>query len=251
MLSRVPMLPGTKGSLKWVQVIVNAHPHLLSEAVAASTGIPAGEIEWLSPLSADGYAEYRDEGFLDRLGVTLNYRPLKAFWPAGGPQWDALGCAGDRVILIEAKAHLTELISTPSQAKPASLKRIRASLGRVKASLDVPPDVDWTGRYYQYANRLAHLYLLRRLNHIPAELVHLCFLNDREKKGPTTAAQWHVAISQAHTALGITDRPLLRHVHHVFVDVVGLGKVDQRRPPASDPGTATSYPLATEHRLPI
>jgi hypothetical protein len=240
MSNRVRKAPGTKGSLKWVQVMVNAHPHLLSAAVGASIGIPAGEIEWLSPLSADAYAEYMDQGFLDRLGVTLDYYPLKAFWPASGPRWDALGCAGDQVILIEAKAYLRELMSTPCQAKPASLERIRASLGLVKASFDVTPDVDWAGRYYQYANRLAHLYLLRQLNHIPAELVHLCFLNDREQNGPTTAAQWHVAISKAHTALGIIDHPLLRHVHHVFVDVAGLVEADQRRPAPLVHGTDSS-----------
>lgn len=226
---RFPQPPGTKGSLKWVQVMVNHHPHLLSQAIGAAIGVPPDAIEWVSPLTSDGYAEYRDQGFLDRLGIILDRHPLSNFWPSRGPQWDALGRAGDRVILVEAKAHLAELLSPPSQASPASLGRIRASLNLVKASLGVPPEIDWTGRYYQYANRLAHLFLIRHLNHVPAELVHLCFLNDQEMKGPTDAEEWQRALEEVHAALRIIDTPLLQHMHHVFVDVAAVtsGKPDQ------------------------
>jgi hypothetical protein len=132
--------------------------------------------------------------------------------------------------LIEAKSHLAELISPASQASPASLERIQVSLGLVKASLGILPEIEWTRRYYQYANRLAHLYLLRQLNHIPAELVHLCFLNDLDMHGPTTEAEWTTAISQVHKALGITEHPLLRHLHHVFIDVAGLAEVSSDIP---------------------
>jgi hypothetical protein len=40
--------------------MVNFHPHLLSRAVAEATGICADQIEWVSPLAKDEYAEYRD-----------------------------------------------------------------------------------------------------------------------------------------------------------------------------------------------
>jgi hypothetical protein len=222
MPDRITQPPGYKGSLKWVQLLVNKEPQRLSDAVGASIGVPADTIRWVSPLTDDGFAEYRDQGFLDRLGVTLDHYPLKNFWPARGPQWDALGRAGERVILVEAKAHLAELKSSASQAGPESLIRILASLELVKSSFGVHPSMNWTGNYYQYANRLAHLYLLRHLNHIPAELVNLCFLKDRTMNGPTTAAEWHTTIKQAEASLGIQDHWLLQHVHHVFVDVSDL-----------------------------
>lgn len=222
MPGRFPQPLGRKGSLKWMQAMVNDRPHRLSGIVGASIGAPPDAIQWVSPLAEDGYAEYRDRGFLDRLGVSLGHCPLSDFWPARGPQWDALGRVGDRVILVEAKAHLAELKSSPSQAGPASMDRIRVSLGLVKTALGVASDVDWTGPYYQYANRLAHLYFLRQLNHIPAELVHLCFLNDRAMNGPESAAVWQTALKQAEAVLGFQDHPFLRHVHHLFVDVADL-----------------------------
>jgi hypothetical protein len=151
--------------------------------------------------------------------VTLDCYPLSVFWPARGPQWDALGRADGRIILVEAKAHLAELISPASQASPASLERIQTSLSLVKAALGVSPENEWAGRYYQYANRLAHLYFLHDLNSIPTELVNICFLGDEEMNGPNTSAEWEIAIGQAHRALGIRAHPLLEHVHHVFVDV--------------------------------
>jgi hypothetical protein len=152
----------------------------------------------------------------------LDRCPLKTFWPARGPQWDALGCAGHRVILVEAKAHLAELKSSPSQAGPVSLHQIQTSLALVRSSLGVLSDVDWASQYYQYANRLAHLYLIRYLNHIPADLIHLCFLNDRAMNGPRTAQEWHAAFGQAQLTLGLQDHPLTQYVHHVFVDVADL-----------------------------
>lgn len=36
-------------------------------------------MKWLSPLKCDGYAEYRDEAFLERLDVKLNKVPLNEF----------------------------------------------------------------------------------------------------------------------------------------------------------------------------
>jgi hypothetical protein len=69
-----------------------------------------GEVRRAAPCASDEYAEYRERAFLDRVGVTLSKRPLQSFWPAGGLQWDALGRAeSGEVVLVEAKAHITEL----------------------------------------------------------------------------------------------------------------------------------------------
>lgn len=127
-MERNPQPLGKRGSLRWIQRAVNECPAVLDASVLARLK-RARSIEWRSPLAADDRAEYRDGGFLDRLGLTGHRAALAAFWPAGGPQWDALGIsnAGD-VLLVEAKAHVAEMCMVGSQAGTASRARIEASL---------------------------------------------------------------------------------------------------------------------------
>jgi hypothetical protein len=81
-----------RGSLKWIQHFVNDRADEFGVAVAeASHGQISTPISWRSPLRSDDFAEYRDDGFLGRVGVDLTRRSLEEFWPRGGPQWDALG----------------------------------------------------------------------------------------------------------------------------------------------------------------
>ena len=81
---------------------------------------------------------------------------------------------GGEIFLVEAKAHLSELISSPSQAKSAtSIELIKKSLDETKSYLHISLDKDWASKYYQYTNRLAHLYFLRVKNNVPAYLVFL------------------------------------------------------------------------------
>src|SRR5437867_2734547 len=141
---------GTKGSLKLIQNLVNLHPEVLDEA------IEGGPVEWRSPLADDDYAEYWDQAFLDRLGVTLRERPLHTFWPRSGPRWDALGLTlGQRVVLVEAKAHLEELESL-TRAGAESRLTIQAAFSELAHEWQVADIGNWLTTYYQYANRLAH-----------------------------------------------------------------------------------------------
>jgi hypothetical protein len=57
---------GKKGSLAWMQALVNRYPDRLSDAVGAAIGQPASSLSWVSPLADDDFAEYRDEGFLSK-----------------------------------------------------------------------------------------------------------------------------------------------------------------------------------------
>ena len=131
-MSRVPQPSGTKGSLRWIQEFVNHRAEQLDAAIAAETnGAIRAPIDWRSPLLSEEYAEYRDEMFLERLGVELAQRPLLDFWPRQGPQWDALGVdASGAAILVEAKANIPEVISPPTQAGETSRARIEAALAR-------------------------------------------------------------------------------------------------------------------------
>lgn len=203
---------GTRGSLKWIQRAVERRPDLLS-----LDGL--GPVQWLSPLREDGFAEYRDAAFLERVGCGRLKDELAGFWPARGPQWDALGRAGETVVLVEAKAHLREVLSPASQASPASREKIDLAFATVKRELKVRDGANWAEVFFQYANRLAHLWFLRNSG-VEAKLVFVDFLHDIEMGGPENPAEWEAVYLAADYALGLPRRHVLeRHVHHLFPDV--------------------------------
>lgn len=134
-----------------------------------------------------------------------------------------------RVILVEAKANIPELDSSPTKAGSTSLVKIRKSMNEVRDFLKVRSKTDWTHCFYQYANRLAHLYLLRELNGIEAYLVFLYFLNDTTKpeEDPVAPEGWKAATSLVKTHLGVRkSQPWLSaHVAEIFIDVNVLSDV--------------------------
>lgn len=210
-----------RGSQKWLQQAIEHECHTLIMPIAKRLGVAADTICWLSPLPHDNFAEYYDAAFVERLGVELPHRALAEFWPTRGPHWDGLGKTerGD-LLLVEANAQIAEMVSPPSSAKAeTSVERIRASLAETKRHLRVPDDVDWAATYYQYTNRLAHLYLLRELNGLPAWLVFVHFVGDAQMAGPSTAAIWEEAIADMRSALKLPrDHALSPYVIDVFVD---------------------------------
>jgi hypothetical protein len=161
----------TRGSKKWLQVLVNERPDILDKSI--------GRTKWLSPLRTDEFAEYRDKAFVDILGIHLKSRTLSDFWPNGGPQWDALGISeAGEVVLVEAKAHINEILSNPSQASPESKLKILKSLAETSSAYCAELGLDWSRRFYQYANRLAHAFLFKELNNVPPRLIFLYFTGD-------------------------------------------------------------------------
>ena len=216
-----------KGSRKWLQILVNDCPEILNKRVARRSPLTAKQINWVSPLRKDNYQEYRDQEFIDRLGIVLKKQQLESFWPPKGPQWDGLGKTDKgQILLVEAKSHVNELINTTG-ASDRSLEKIRSSLTETKQHIHrvSEPAVDWTTGVYQYANRLAHLYLLRVLNRLDAYLVLLCFLNDTERLSddthvPATPAEWEAVIKHQERLMGIRPKhPLSNCIIHVFIDV--------------------------------
>jgi len=223
-MSRYVQKEGTKGSLRWIQEFVNDRAGELDRIIAkASQGRITTPIEWRSPRRDDDLAEYRDEAFLDLLGLALTRRPLEDFWPRQGPQWDALGRTGSgQSILVEAKANIPEVISPATAAGDPSRSRIEAALGETAAFLGVRSSCDWTGTFYQYTNRLAHLYLLSELNEVDAWLVLVYFMNDEDVDGPGTEAEWKAALQVMYGSLGLPKRHALsERVVNVFVDIRG------------------------------
>jgi len=212
-MGRFPQPQGGKGSLRWIQLLVNQHPEVMNESIGL------GPVEWRSPRADDGYAEYRDQAFLDRLGVVLSKRRLDEFWPSGGPQWDALGrAASGEAVLVEAKAHVAELLSTPMQAVGASAETIRRSLSQAASALGALPGTDWSQRFYQYANRLAHAWFLAEVNGVSVRLAFVHFIGDSEMDGPSSRREWEAALMVLHEALGLRGR-IPGYVVEVFIDV--------------------------------
>jgi hypothetical protein len=222
-MGRYPQSSDGKGSLKWTQELINERPDLLNSYVKATFSLEGSEeIEWVSPLKDDDYAEYRDADFLQRLGITIDKRPLKEFWPNRGPQWDALGRTNKgKCFLVEAKAHVEEIVSSPTGAEGKSLSMIQSALNETKKYLNSKSTADWSLHFYQYTNRLAHLYFLRELNNIPVFLVFVYFLNDASHI-PTKKEEWDGAIKQLHSTLGTGKHKLKKYVLDIFIDVGNL-----------------------------
>jgi hypothetical protein len=219
-VSRVVQPLGARGSLKWIQRCVNAGV-LDAELLPNLSG--ATLINWTSPLEVDGFAEYRDADFLARVGLERLAPALADFWPARGPQWDALALSdhGD-VLLIEAKAHLPELFSPASAAGSASRAKIITALAQTAAAIGAKPKAEWVETFYQYANRIAHLHFLHRQG-VSVKLVLVNFVGDAEMGGPLDAGEWKAAYRVVNYVMGISESaPLMRRVIHIYPDVRNL-----------------------------
>ena len=235
-MSRTPKPKADKGSQKWLQILVNDRPDLFDALLRSATKSPAeNPVIWLSPRRDDDYAEYRDAAFLQTLDVapaTLHV-PLSDFWPAQGPVWDGLGKIThddqpDTLLLVEAKAHIKEAVTGKSAAKSGtSIAKIKAALEQTKQAFAPNSDVEWSDNFYQYANRLAHLYWLRELNGLPAYMVFVYFVGDTEMNGPQTRQEWEGAIKLLETFMAIRQsrNKLAPYVIDLFVPVSDLQQV--------------------------
>lgn len=236
-MSVVKQKKGTKGSLKYIQELVNETQNrfLVDNKIKEAFDLKNSySIEWLSPLknendSEKNFAEYRDSDFIKRLGVSINKRKLEDFWaPVRGPQWDALAKIQETetVFLFEAKANIPELKSSPTAAKEPSLTKIREALSETKKFLEVKNDVDWSQKFFQYTNRLAHLYFLRELNNIDANLVFIYFYNTKDKNDsniPESIQKWQDELLKMKTHLGVNkNNNLSPYIKEIFIDIKNI-----------------------------
>ena len=219
---RIPQKEGSRGSLKFIQRLVSGRPALLDARLREAGAIPPGvEVRWVSPRVDDDWAEYRDSAFLERVGRGDLVADLRAFWPSRGPQWDALGIAGDAVLLVEAKAHVGELVSTCTAKSPRSRSMIAKAFYETKTALGAGADCNWLSGYYQLANRLAHLEFLRRRG-VDARLVLLQFTGDTGMPTPSTRKAYRAALDVALAHLGFEPSATIPDVVHIYVDVAEL-----------------------------
>jgi hypothetical protein len=223
-MDRYPQYSEGHGSLRDIQLLVNGFPKLFASNIKEQIVIKSERIDWVSPLKDDDFSEYRDNGFIEKLGIQDLETSLSAFWPKRGPQWDALG-RGNRneVFLVEAKANIDEIVSPETKATEKSLELIKKSLDGLKKYLKVNNKVDWSGTFYQYTNRLAHLYFLRALNKLPANLIFVYFIGDDSVSGPKSVEEWNAALTVMKKYLGLSTHKLAKYMAEVFIDVKQIG----------------------------
>jgi hypothetical protein len=193
---------------------------------AAFAWTPLERIEWRSPVTSDEYAEYYDEEFLERLGVTDIRVPLHDFWPRSGPRWDALArTANGKLILVEAKAYIEEAVDQGTRASPETAEKISTALAQAKAAFRASSSAAWGAPFYQYVNRLAHLYFLRKLNGLNAHLVFLYFADAPDVPQPCSVQQWQGAIRLTEKCLGLGEHPYRGSVASI---VLPIGELSTR-----------------------
>lgn len=91
----------------------------------------------MSPKKEDEFAEYRDNDFLEMLGITGCQSKLFKFWPKGGPQWVALGKLKNEFhFIVEAKANIPEITSSCQATSENSKTKINNSVTHIPTSIE-------------------------------------------------------------------------------------------------------------------
>lgn len=193
----------------WMRVAVNEDTESLNQKVREVFVWNSDEqISWLSPVKEDEYAEYYDQAFLDKLGITDLKVPLLDFWPKSGPRWDGLArTETNKVILVEAKAYIEEVVDYKSRAGEKSFAKIRKALEAAKKDFGACKDAPWESPFYQYANRLAHLYFLNKRNGLDAYLLFLYFADAPDVPNPCTVSEWRGSACLVKKCLGLGEHP--------------------------------------------
>lgn len=151
-------------------------------------------------------------------------RLVGRFWPPRGPDWDALAkvnlSRSTAVLLVEAKSHRSEMASFCRAGKD-SIQLIEAAFGRTRQWIGARKYRDWKSPFYQFANRLAHLFFLREECGLEAWLANIYFIGDPYY--PTNRGQWDDWLQEVRFELGIGDCAIDGLVE-LFVPVKGIEK---------------------------
>jgi hypothetical protein len=94
---------------------------------------------------------------------------------------------------------------------PDSRRRILRRLAETRAWLGVPERyaTAWSDRYYEAANRLAHLRWFHQVLGEHAWLADLCVIDDREH--PTSREEWDVQLAVIEREMGLDGRSIAGH----------------------------------------
>jgi len=178
------------------------------------------------------FSNNKDEPDKELVGLTFlekepSYEAILSQWKDEWPQsgnsmnWDLIGYTVKNNtktwILIEAKAHIGEL-ENDCKAGQKSLKIIEKALTKTANNIgtEIFKDSPWTKKYYQLANRIYILDLLKR-NDINSKLINIYFIGDKigsSRKSPIDIATWKIEIDKMKKYLNIEKSN--------FIDVLDL-----------------------------
>lgn len=222
-MARLERPSNTEGSEHWLRVMVNDYPIILNMAIFKAFGWNSSQINWRSPLKDDNYAEYSDKTFLDRLDARDLKMKLQDFWPLFGPCWDGLANTSEgKLILVEAKAYIDEVVDYQSRASARTLPKIKSSLEEAKNKFNTTECACWHSPLYQMANRLAHIYYLAELNRKDAYLAFIYFANASDVRALASPEEWQGAVRLAYKCLGLKNSQLSKRVTAIIVDLKKL-----------------------------
>lgn len=175
--------PGEKGSKKWIQHFVNTEDVVILTNKIQMEDHSISGLKWCSPLKKESYDEYRTGNI-----PHMNSGDI-TFWPSQGPWWDAVATFDNEgILLVEAKAHLSEINSKCRASNPDSVNKIKFAMQRTHKALVPAKSYDentwfsndektWFSKYYQLANRLTFLHHLKEQGN-NVRLLLLNFVND-------------------------------------------------------------------------
>ena len=104
---------------------------------------------------------------------------------------------------------------------------IKLAFRETRKFLGCDDNKNWLDQYYQYANRLSHLYLLRELNGLDAYLLFVYFVGDCTTTS-TSRSEWLGSIQEVKNTLGLPLNSdwLKSNVKEVFIDTADLGDLN-------------------------
>lgn len=165
-----------------------------------------GGIHWFD-FKYDGYC---DKELLNLEFITKELDDeWKKYWMCGngGINWDAVGISQDGTyILVEAKAHLSEMKNSASGSQKSqehNLEKIEEFINRnnISSSADV-----WSKDVYQLANRLIITDFLKNKG-FKVKLLYVLFENgfeyNRDKSDSATKDEWNTEMERELISMGI------------------------------------------------
>jgi hypothetical protein len=191
------------------------------------------DIQWLDQpkdharKSLDG--EYKGIDFLPEETQEKISKNWGAYWPQTGalPNWDAVmycppiipdSTLKEKWIIIEAKAHLQELVSS-SNASEGSREKIEKAFEATQKRFNIKTQNSWLENYYQLANRLAFINFMLD-NGIQCSLLNIYFLNGWEKNSDKNVLEkevWSKKIDEEYSYLGINN-DAKEYISEIFVE---------------------------------
>ena len=122
------------------------------------------------------------------------------------------------LVLVEAKAHIDELNSKCTATSKHSIKKIKDSLKETHLNLGINEyDEDlWYNKFYQYGNRLAWYYNLKRIG-VKVMLAYVYFVDDYTYI-PTSRDKWGAANNSLDNLM-LGTRISDDYIEHIYIDV--------------------------------